>query len=317
MLDFFSTPWTVAVWTPLSIDFSRQESWSALPSPSPGDLPNPGIEPVALLCLLCGRLILYHGVAGESPLGPLSSHTFCQSFFPLPLLSECQVRTTLENLHLALLEQLSSVPRRLFPPGPTDVLPQLPPGRGRIPASWEASAFPSPGPCGTPRLLTCFYSLSPYDIYCVTCFIFTLSLNLVIIVKLDSIIKGPFKWWKSGGHLPKMRSHLPKIIQVIGTKPRSKPSSGLFQRLGPLTYSVCCQLCQIVSKISSEKRVSLWKLFSHYCIHHTCFSVWSRPSLSVSVASFVNLDSIFLMCAVFFKRKHINCLTYYPGKLDL
>ena len=39
------TPWTVAHQVPLSIGFSRQEYWSGLPFPSPGDLPNPGIEP--------------------------------------------------------------------------------------------------------------------------------------------------------------------------------------------------------------------------------------------------------------------------------
>ena len=39
------TPWTVAYQAPLSIGFSRQEYWSGLPFPSPGDLPNPGIEP--------------------------------------------------------------------------------------------------------------------------------------------------------------------------------------------------------------------------------------------------------------------------------
>ena len=40
----FATPWTVAYQTPLSLGFSRQEYWSGLPFPSPGDLPNPGIE---------------------------------------------------------------------------------------------------------------------------------------------------------------------------------------------------------------------------------------------------------------------------------
>ena len=38
-------PWTVACQAPLSMRFSRQEYWSGLPFPSPGDLPNPGIEP--------------------------------------------------------------------------------------------------------------------------------------------------------------------------------------------------------------------------------------------------------------------------------
>src|SRR5574337_392253 len=38
-------PWTVACQVPLSMGFSRQEYWSGLPFPSPGDLPNPGIKP--------------------------------------------------------------------------------------------------------------------------------------------------------------------------------------------------------------------------------------------------------------------------------
>ena len=38
-------PWTVAHHTPPSMGFSRQEYWSGLPFPSPGDLPDPGIEP--------------------------------------------------------------------------------------------------------------------------------------------------------------------------------------------------------------------------------------------------------------------------------
>ena len=48
-------PWTVACQAPPSMGFSRQEYWSGLPFPSPGDLPNPGIEPGLLLC----RQMLY------------------------------------------------------------------------------------------------------------------------------------------------------------------------------------------------------------------------------------------------------------------
>ena len=40
-----ATPWTVACQAPLSMEFSRQEYWSGLPFPSPGDLPDPGIVP--------------------------------------------------------------------------------------------------------------------------------------------------------------------------------------------------------------------------------------------------------------------------------
>ena len=37
------TPWTVAHQAPLSMEFSRQDYWSGLPFPSPGDLPKPGM----------------------------------------------------------------------------------------------------------------------------------------------------------------------------------------------------------------------------------------------------------------------------------
>ena len=43
-VQLFMTPWTVAYQAPPSMGFSRQEYWSGLPFPSPGDLPNPGIE---------------------------------------------------------------------------------------------------------------------------------------------------------------------------------------------------------------------------------------------------------------------------------
>ena len=44
-IRLFSTPWTVVRQAILSMEFSRQEYWSGLPFPSPGDLPDPGIEP--------------------------------------------------------------------------------------------------------------------------------------------------------------------------------------------------------------------------------------------------------------------------------
>ena len=45
-VQLFATPWTVACQAPLSMEFLRQEYWSGLPCPSPGDLPNPGTEPI-------------------------------------------------------------------------------------------------------------------------------------------------------------------------------------------------------------------------------------------------------------------------------
>ena len=40
----FATPWAVAYQAPLSMEFSRPEYWNGLPFPSPGELPDPGIE---------------------------------------------------------------------------------------------------------------------------------------------------------------------------------------------------------------------------------------------------------------------------------
>ena len=46
-VQLFATPWTVACQAPLSMGFSRQEYWSGLPCPPPGDLPDTGIEPAS------------------------------------------------------------------------------------------------------------------------------------------------------------------------------------------------------------------------------------------------------------------------------
>ena len=43
-----TVPWTVTLQSPLSMEFSRQESWRGLPFPNPGDLPDQGIEPMSL-----------------------------------------------------------------------------------------------------------------------------------------------------------------------------------------------------------------------------------------------------------------------------
>ena len=49
MSDTFATPWTVACQSPLSREFSRQQYWSGLLFPSPGDLPDPRVEPLSLV----------------------------------------------------------------------------------------------------------------------------------------------------------------------------------------------------------------------------------------------------------------------------
>ena len=56
MSDSFATPWTVACEAPLSMGFSRQEYWSGLLFPTPGDLPDPRIESASLASpALAGR----------------------------------------------------------------------------------------------------------------------------------------------------------------------------------------------------------------------------------------------------------------------
>ena len=79
---FFGTPWTVACQSPLSIEFSRQEYWSGLPCPLPGDLPDPGVEPTFLAypALAGGFLPLCHLGSPQSqllPWKPVSSHWDC------------------------------------------------------------------------------------------------------------------------------------------------------------------------------------------------------------------------------------------------
>ena len=61
----FTTLWTVVAQAPLSMGFPKQEYWSGLPFPFPGDFPDPGTEPVSLHLLHCRR-ILYHWAIGEA-----------------------------------------------------------------------------------------------------------------------------------------------------------------------------------------------------------------------------------------------------------
>ena len=182
MSDFFANPGTVALWTPLSVEFSRQESWCALPFPSPGDLPDPGMEPGALLRLLRSQLTLYHWVPGESPpvFLPSASPVSVASWNCLLTPSSCPPGTAV-LFPLSLVFTLFLVPR-----GSTDARLQgihgcTPPALrwrrgGKVQPSWGASAFPTPRPLSAYIFLLSESLL--WDMHCVTCFIFTLSLNL-------------------------------------------------------------------------------------------------------------------------------------------
>ena len=75
----FATPWTVACQAPPSMGFSRQEHWSGLPFPTPGDLPDPGIELVSPASpALAGRFFTI-GPPGKLPGEPLNENIICES----------------------------------------------------------------------------------------------------------------------------------------------------------------------------------------------------------------------------------------------
>ena len=58
--------WAVAHQAPLSMEFSRQEYWSGLPFPTPGDLPNPGIQPASPASPALATLAFYHWATWEA-----------------------------------------------------------------------------------------------------------------------------------------------------------------------------------------------------------------------------------------------------------
>ena len=65
-VQLFMTLWTIVYQAPLSMGFSRQECWSGLPYPSPGDLSDPGIEPVSLTSpALAGRFFTTSATSGK------------------------------------------------------------------------------------------------------------------------------------------------------------------------------------------------------------------------------------------------------------
>ena len=68
----FATLWTVAHQAPLSMGFSREELWSGLPYPPPGDLPSPGIEPRSPTLLVGSLQSELPGKSKNSGVGSLS-----------------------------------------------------------------------------------------------------------------------------------------------------------------------------------------------------------------------------------------------------
>ena len=67
----FAAPWTIARQDALSMEFYRQGYWSGLPFPTPGDIPNPGVEPMSLVSLaLAGGFFIT-----ESPGRPMEYYS--------------------------------------------------------------------------------------------------------------------------------------------------------------------------------------------------------------------------------------------------
>ena len=120
----FATPWTVAYQALLSMGFSRQEYWSGLPFLSPGDLPNPGIEPRSPELQTDTLLSEPPGIGVTSwPFGSPTSIPTLLSRCPASL-SPAQARGhTARRRALRASESFSS--RTLVAPEP--VLPALPP----------------------------------------------------------------------------------------------------------------------------------------------------------------------------------------------
>ena len=58
-VQLFVTPWTEALQAPLPMEFSKQVYWSGLSFPTPGHLPDPGIEPMSLMsCVLASEFFI-------------------------------------------------------------------------------------------------------------------------------------------------------------------------------------------------------------------------------------------------------------------
>ena len=78
----FVTPWIVARQAPLSTGFSRHEYWSGLPCPSPGDLPDQGIEPESILSPTLQVDSLLSEPLGKSMNTGVGSLSLLQGIFP-------------------------------------------------------------------------------------------------------------------------------------------------------------------------------------------------------------------------------------------
>ena len=88
--QLFATLWTVTHTAPLSMGFPRQEYWRGLPFPSPGNLPDPGIEPISSVSCIAGGFFTHWAIREAH-----NSHKTFFYFNTLPLSSEKIVKQEL------------------------------------------------------------------------------------------------------------------------------------------------------------------------------------------------------------------------------
>ena len=93
----FATPWTVAYQAPPSMGFSRQEYWSGLPFPSPGDPPDPGIKPRS-------PALEADALTSEPPGKPINHHRVFIS--PFTRLKDCPELQVIPNFPTSLMNWL-------------------------------------------------------------------------------------------------------------------------------------------------------------------------------------------------------------------
>ena len=126
VLGHFSRVWlssiqrTVAHQAPLSMGFSRQEHWSGLPFPSPGDLPDPGIKPTSLRSpALAGRLLTtsatweapVSSIRGANASGTISHPSLLPREEEQPAARTHAARLQLQRRNVSVLPKCSFTPR--------------------------------------------------------------------------------------------------------------------------------------------------------------------------------------------------------------
>ena len=175
-IQLFTTPWTIACRTPLSVEFSRQEYWSGLLFPPPGDLSNPGIKPSSLV-----SLDFTSGLFTSAPPGKPLSVSEClvtQSCLTLqPMDCSPPGSSVYGILQVSILEWVA-----LYSPGElpdpwveprspalqADSLPAKPSGKPLAPSKWGIKLFIVQIFC----LLTQVIKLNKCKIYVLTILLF-------------------------------------------------------------------------------------------------------------------------------------------------